>query len=261
MEQALTNHNRLPSRLLCVLLAMGFIGWLTWVIADYYTKKPQTKPDIAKQALDKSVPIEQLSLPPLPILASKLISPQQDKKAYQREAERESTTPQVANKQPSKNETAANQQQAEHSYQQLTQLGVDVQLAWPQLARERQTLFDFMYQCVGIQFAVLNEHKITQINQSPVSNFSDWIRVAQGSLSNKEQNWLNAFALAGTPIRLFPRDIDMQLAKHIAKALKGAPLKTLKANYQYGNGTLFLTNIVLNKQSLSGNWPLYKDEC
>ncbi|MDU0356415.1 hypothetical protein RS130_23205 [Paraglaciecola aquimarina] len=118
-----------------------------------------------------------------------------------------------------------------------------------------------MYQCVGSQFAVLNGNNITHLNQSKVQNFSTWIRIAQGSLSVKEQHWLAAFSVTGTPIRLFPRQIDWQLAKYIAQSLHGNELTSFRATYQLTNQKLQLTDIRLNAQPINKTWLLYQKKC
>ena len=123
-----------------------------------------------------------------------------------------------------------------------------------------------MYQCAGVQFAVLSGKVITKaghtkFNQSISNDYSDWVRVAQGSLSRKEHNWLNAYALTGTPIRLFPRHIDWRLAQHLAQALKGHTLTNFRASYQVTNQSLQLIHIHINKQRLTDTWILYQGKC
>jgi hypothetical protein len=112
-----------------------------------------------------------------------------------------------------------------------------------------------------MQFAVLNNNEITKVNQLRLSDYSDWIRIAQGDLSKKEQHWLNAYALTGTAIRLFPRDIDLRLAKNLANTLNGAPIVSLRATYQVTHQQLHLTQIRVNNQPVKGSWTLYQGEC
>lgn len=241
------------------LLTIIFIAWLAMVMAKYDEKKT----DINNKPPPSNIVLEQLALPPVPShkpepktkpaaksQAAALSSP-----AKQALVPVEPTTKVIKKAPP------ITKQQINQVYQQLTDDGVDIQIAWPQSANDRQAALHFMYQCAGMQFAVLDGKHITQLKQTPLSDYSIWIRVAQGSLSKKEHNWLNAYALTGTPIRLFPRQIDWRLADYLANALKGQPFASLRAKYQVSNQTLHLTQIQLNNQAITGSWTLYQGEC
>lgn len=253
----LQDNNQHAGTFLRGLLVIVFIVWLANVVTQYYWNDTPQKPDISDKQPPSNLSIEQLALPPLPKLAHQVQTT--PKRAKQTSTPKAKPQPKVA-EQLAETSTV-NKQLVEQVYQQLSAEGIEVQLAWPRLAGERQAVFDFMYQCVGVQFAVLNDNNITQLNQTGLSDYSEWIRVAQGSLSKKEQNWLNAFALTGTPIRLFPRNIDLRLAHYLAYALKGIPLVSLRANYQVTNQKLHLTNIRLNNQRIPDSWILYQDKC
>ncbi|WP_339721940.1 hypothetical protein [uncultured Paraglaciecola sp.] len=221
---------------------------------QYNKNKVDNNPKISEKPPISNIVIEQLTLPPVPKALAK--------------AQTTTTTKSKAEEQPPepKNEKVTqspttNQQQVQQVYQQLSDQGVDIQIAWPQNMSINRAALDFMYQCAGMQFAVLMDNNITKVNQFSLSNYSDWIRVAQGNLSQKEQHWLTAYALTGTPIRLFPREIDLRLAQHLTVALRGAPLVNLRANYQVTDQTLLLNNIQLNQQTVKGSWPLYRGKC
>ncbi|AGH46475.1 hypothetical protein C427_4373 [Paraglaciecola psychrophila 170] len=154
-----------------------------------------------------------------------------------------------------------NKKQVEQVCKQLSDLGVDIQIARPQQIHQQQGALGFMYQCAGMQFAMSNGNKFTKVNQFALSDYSDWIRVAQENLSKKEHHWITAYSLTGTPIRLFPRNIDLRLAQHSANALKGAPLVNLRANYQVSNRRLYMTKIQLNNHPKNASWTLYQGEC
>jgi hypothetical protein len=246
----LQNNNWRATTILRGLLSAVFILWLATVMFQYDDNDIEKQQKINKKQPPSNIVIEQLTLPPVPkaqpqVLAVAELTNQPLEPALKKVKQ----TPRV------------NTQQVEQVYKQLSDQGVDIQIAWPQKTHQQQGALDFMYQCAGMQFAVLNGNNITKVNQLKLSDYSDWIRLAQGNLSKKEHHWLNAYALTGTPIRLFPRDIDLRLAQHLANALKDSPLVNLRANYQVDNQRLYLTHIQLNKQPITGSWELYQGKC
>jgi hypothetical protein len=260
----LQNNNWQASTLLRCFLAIAFMAWLATVLIQYTQNPPVQKPEITSKQPPSHIVIEQFRLPPIPKTTSKPQLPAVSKLAKQ-PAERVTKVVTKVIKQ-SPQTPSANKQQVQQVYQKLSDEAIDIQIAWPPQATERQVALDFMYQCVGVQFAVLNGDTLTKLNhtklnQTGASENSDWVRVAQGNLSKKEQNWLNAYALTGTPIRLFPRDIDWRLAQYVAKALKGAPLTRFRAHYQVTNQGLQLTNISINNQAVTDSWTLYQGKC
>ena len=249
----LQNKSGSASALLRGLLTVVFILWLASVMSQYADNPMEKKQKTSVKPLPKDMILEQLTLPPVPTAKAQTSK-------VSAVAELVSQSPEPALKKV-KQTPPAKKQQIEQVYTQLNEQGVDIQIAWPQQAHQQQAALDFMYQCAGMQFAVLKDNKITKVNRLRLSDYSEWIRVAQGNLSKKEQHWLNAYALTGTAIRLFPQEIDVRLAQHLANALKGSPLVNLKANYQVTNQTLVLNTIQLNNQTIKGSWPLYQGKC
>jgi hypothetical protein len=233
-------------------LTIIFILWLATVMSQYDDRSIEKKQKINVKQAHNNIVIEQLILPPVPTPKAEPQALAVSKLANQ--------PPESAIKQV-KQSPAVNKQQVEQVYKQLSEQTVDIQIAWPQQIHQQQGALGFMYQCAGMQFAMLNGNKITKVNQFALSDYSGWIRVAQGNLSKKEHHWIAAYSLTGTPIRLFPRNIDLRLAQHLANALKGAPLVNLRANYQVSNQRLYLTKIQLNNQAIKSNWELYLGEC
>jgi len=165
-------------------------------------------------------------------------------------------------------------------YQQLiSDNTLDIEIAWPNNTLERQNTFSFLYQCLGMKFGVLNwpksnQPKVTLAKASyqNSSNFSkmksdnsnqasDWLRIAQGQLASQERHWLKQYNLSGTPVRLFPKVIDWQLASLLTQQLNNVPLTSFRARYKYANNHLMLTNIRLNGNMLSKNWTLITSSC
>jgi hypothetical protein len=250
-------NNKWPaSFVLRSLLSLVFILWLASVMSQYEENPIEKKQKTSIKQPTSNIIIEKFTLPPVPTAKPQSSSiPEMAKAAEPVQQSPESVLKKVKQTPP------ADKQQIEQVYKQLSNQGVDIQIAWPQQSKQQQAALDFMYQCAGMQFAVLNGNNITKVNQINLSNYSDWIRVAQGNLSKKEQHWLTAYSLRGTAIRLFPRDIDLRLAQQLAYALKGAPLVNLRANYQVANQTLLLNNIQINNRPINGSWALYQGRC
>lgn len=246
----LQNTHWSASSILRGLLTIVFILWLASVMSQYEDNPIEKKQKNSVKQPPNNIVIEQLTLPPVPTAKPQTSTVQ--------ELVHQSPEPALTKV---KQTPAADKQQIEQVYKQLSDQDIDIQIAWPQQAHQQQAALDFMYQCAGMQFAVLKGNNITKVNQLKLSDYSDWIRVAQGNLSKKEQHWLNAYALTGTPIRLFPREIDFRLSHHLANTLKGSPLVNLRANYQVINQALLLNNIQLNNQTIKGSWPLYQGKC
>jgi hypothetical protein len=154
-------------------------------------------------------------------------------------------------------------------YQQLiSDNSINIELAWPNESSVRQGVFTFLYQCIGMKFGVLNNESITLAktfyqsgNANDEPQPSEWLRITQGELASQERLWLKQYHLSGTPVRLFPKEVDWQLAKLISNQLNGKALKSLRAQYKYQHQRLLLTNIQLNGQRLSKNWTLIENQC
>tara|TARA_R110001583_G_scaffold77377_1_gene210717 strand:- start:5533 stop:6405 length:873 start_codon:yes stop_codon:yes gene_type:complete len=164
---------------------------------------------------------------------------------------------------------AVNKDSTSAIYQQLiSDNSISIELAWPNESSARQGLFTFLYQCIGMKFGVLNNKKVTlaktfyqNVNANDEQQPSEWLRIAQGQLASQERLWLQQYHLSGTPVRLFPKVVDWQLAKLINNQLNGKPLKSLRAFYKYDHQRLMLNNIRLNGQWLSKNWILTENKC
>jgi hypothetical protein len=247
----LQTNNWSANTILRALLTIIFIFWLASVMSQYDDNEHENK-QIKDTPPANNIVIEQITLPPVPQPKLRPYS------STVSEPFNPSTSPAINQ---AKQSRSVDKHQVQQVYQQLSDQGLDIQIAWPQNTVQQQAALDFMYQCAGMQFAVLNNNEITKVNQLRLSDYSDWIRIAQGNLSSKEQHWLNAYALTGTAIRLFPKEIDFRLAQHLANTLQGTPIASLRARYQVTNQQLHLTKIQVNNQSITGSWTLYQGDC
>ena len=261
------HNNGAASTLLRRLFTIVFMLWLATVVIQYDENSLSKKPEITTKQPLSNIVIEQLTLPPIPTSVA-IHKPQQKQQTITKLAEQPAKPVTKMLKHPSKT-PPVNTLRVENVYEKLSDEGVDIQIAWPRSADKRQAALHFMYQCVGVQFAVLNGSTLHKINHPKINqprlnqagDYSDWVRVAQGSLSKNEHNWLNAYALTGTPIRLFPRHIDWRLAQYVAKALQGVPLISLRARYQISKQRLQLIDIYINNQQITDSWILFQGKC
>ena len=138
---------------------------------------------------------------------------------------------------------------------------LNIELAWPNHSLAREKLFSYLYQCVGMKFAILDKTKLTVLMGSSHALHSEWLRVAQGELSSREGRLLTQHSLSGIPVRLFPKKIDWQFAHLLAQHLAGRNLTSFRAKYSLKPQGLFIKNIKVNGQMIKGSWQLITQQC
>lgn len=137
--------------------------------------------------------------------------------------------------------------------------GLDLQIALPQNSVQRERLLGYLYRCSGMQFAVLQQQQLVYLSPKRYVATSQWLRVVSGELSSQESAWLAGHQ--GRPVRLFPQAVDQRLARHIATALQGLPLRSLRAQYTLTDSGLALSHIKLNQQVIASHWQLHQSQC
>ncbi len=265
---------------LCILILITFVLLNMWNINLWQqsllkkiTKEPAVK-SLLKVSKEKSLVLAQVNLPAVPKQpmtkapqSSKTSTPIVNKINQQSSTEKQANSAKDIQKKASKQHVSKSSASA--IYQQLiSDSSLDIELAWPNEISARQDVFTFLYQCIGMKFGVLNNQKVSLVRiPSRNTRFnekqqpSEWLRIAQGKLAKQELRWLQQYNLSGTPVRLFPKMVDWQLAKHINNQLNGKPLKSLRAHYKRDNQHLILTGIKLNGQLLNNNWKLIENKC
>jgi hypothetical protein len=147
-------------------------------------------------------------------------------------------------------------------YQKLvTDNSINVEIAWPHNSTDREKLFNYLYQCAGMKFGVLQQQRVTLVKDYHHQPHSEWLRVAQGKLAKREYKWMRQYQLSGTAVRLFPKKIDWQLANIIAQQLNGKTLNSFRANYRLNHHSLQLENVYLNDEKNDANWLLMQTPC
>jgi len=150
----------------------------------------------------------------------------------------------------------------EKMYNQLVDdKSLSIELAWPNHSLAREKMFRYLYQCVGMKFAVLDKTKLTVLMGSSHALHSEWLRVAQGELSSRERRLLTQHLLSGIPVRLFPKKIDWQFAHLLAQHLVGRNLTSFRAKYSLKPQGLFIDNIKVNGKLIKGSWHLVAQQC
>lgn len=179
--------------------------------------------------------------------------------APNRESKNIRTTPNSETSSKTPTDLARDTQQV---YEQLSDdTTLDIQLAWPAKLAERNRVIDFLYSCMGAQFATLQGQSLTYLSPNRYNNASNWLRIAQGALSDTEQRWFSQHQYEGTPIRIFPHTIDWQLSEHIAQALGSQKLEQLRASYGLSGNRLVLRDVYLNGRLVPDTWYLGGPSC
>jgi len=259
--------------------------------------EPKTANDDAemlrKASLMKSMDFSQISLPELPKRVTVKSTEISADKAFRKDIYKKGMTANRTQKNNvnldnidtskpiQKKSSQAIGEQTAHVYNQLiSDQSLSIEIAWPEQSNRREKLFNYLYQCVGMRFGVLNQQGVTLAKRSDQKNnsvyrrgqkvqHSEWLRIAQGSLGYNENKWLTQYQLSGTPIRLFPKQLDWQLARLVAEYLsgkidnKGNPLKltSLRAKYKLKGQRLVLVKISINNKSLNQQWLLVEMNC
>lgn len=142
-------------------------------------------------------------------------------------------------------------------YQQLlSDPNLDLQIALPATTNERNALLHYLYQCAGVQFALLKNQQLRYLSPKRWVAVSPWLRITRGALSPQERAWLGT--KQGDTVRIFPQAIDQTLAYFIASALQQQKLSAFRASYQLTTLGLSLHNVRLNHSAIKEPWLVFK---
>ena len=148
--------------------------------------------------------------------------------------------------------------------------GYSLQFYFPQNRGKRRDIVQHMYRCEGVLFGVVDRAtKSELIILSPQTSEqmvkSEFLRVVNYDLSQREQQLLNLYAANEIPVRVFPYSLDYRLASLIANELgnheSSAKLSQLSGKYILSEKGLGLSNIKLNGQFLDKSWLLSNKVC
>jgi len=137
---------------------------------------------------------------------------------------------------------------------------VPMQIALPAAAFARESVIEFLHNCVGVGLAaVSSQGEVKQL--MPLSalpkDASPILRQVSGEMGVKEYQLKQAYAPKQNIIRVYPTEFDRQLSAYIAQNLQGESLQQFYAEYHLQQNTLSLTNIRLNQRALAQTWLLF----
>jgi len=155
------------------------------------------------------------------------------------------------------------QQQAKQNYQDvLAGKGPAIEVAWPDLVSEREMLFQLLTQCTGMRLGVLNKGEINLIANSHVKNvkLSDFVRIINGKMTKNEKYQFSNYS-SGTPVRLFPLSIDINLIKKLSETKNYYKSKSITGQYQVAVGNIWLKEIAYDGIKVKGPKLLWQNDC
>ncbi|MBU2969668.1 hypothetical protein KO527_09950 [Pseudoalteromonas sp. C2R02] len=165
--------------------------------------------------------------------------------------------------QDTKNDKPVTDQQAIKNYQDvLAGKGPSIEVAWPNLVSEREMLFQLLTQCTGMRLGTLNNGDINLIANSHVKNvkLSDFVRIINGKMT-KSEKYQFSNTQSGTPVRLFPLSIDINLIKKLSETKAYYKSKSITGQYQVALGNIWLKDITYDGSKAKGPRLLWQNDC
>jgi hypothetical protein len=151
--------------------------------------------------------------------------------------------------------------------------GLDMEIFWPDTARQSAYLYNVMTRCFGMRSAVLNlagEMVSTAgKGQANHAGLSPLIRQLKQPASRGEADVIAKIVTqhhvrgAYTPVRIFTKSVDARLVDGIAQ-LTGksiGPNSVLRANYVIDRGRVFVANIIHDGVQAAGRVLLVDGGC
>ena len=151
--------------------------------------------------------------------------------------------------------------------------GLDMEIFWPDTARQSAYLYDVMTRCFGMRSAVLNRAgemvSTAGKGQANHAGLSPLIRQLKLPASRGEADVIAKIVAqhrvsgAYTPVRIFTKSVDARLVDGIAQ-LTGKPIgpnSVLRADYVIDRGRVFVANITHDGVQAAGRVLLVDGGC
>jgi len=151
--------------------------------------------------------------------------------------------------------------------------GLDMEIFWPDTARQSAYLYDVMTRCFGMRSAVLNRAgemvSTAGKGQANHAGLSPLIRQLKQPASRGEADVIAKIVAqhhvrgAYTPVRIFTKSVDARLVDGIAQ-LTGKPIgpnSVLRADYVIDQGRVFVANITHDGVRAAGRVLLVDGGC
>jgi hypothetical protein len=151
--------------------------------------------------------------------------------------------------------------------------GLDMEIFWPDTARQSAYLYDVMTRCFGMRSAVLNRAgemvSTAGKGQANHAGLSPLIRQLKQPASRGEADVIAKIVAlhhvrgAYTPVRIFTKSVDARLVDGIAQLTGKAigPNSVLRADYVIDRGRVFVANITHDGVRAAGRVLLVDGGC
>jgi len=151
--------------------------------------------------------------------------------------------------------------------------GLDMEIFWPDTARQSAYLYDVMTRCFGMRSAVLNRAgemvSTAGKGQANHAGLSPLIRQLKQPASRGEADVIAKIVAqhhvrgAYTPVRIFTKSVDARLVDGIAQLTKKpiGPNSVLRADYVIDRGRVFVANITHDGVRAAGRVLLVDGGC
>lgn len=158
--------------------------------------------------------------------------------------------------------------------------GPTIELAWPDTAAQRETLFATLGQCFGMQVALMDASgRLFVAAGTPnapwnlnLDRFSGFIREPAGQLSRQERRALERIRIhhhglySESPVRVFPRTVDAGLLGGLRRLLgaRYATARAIRARYRIDGRRLLVEQVVADGRKIEGRLeipPIERSTC
>jgi hypothetical protein len=147
--------------------------------------------------------------------------------------------------------------------------GPQIEIAWPQNAQVRDTLYDKFQNCFGMENALMDgagnlfrkDEPRGQRWEINLDRFSGFLRQASGRLPRAEERKMNAISYhhghlnSPVPVRIFPRRVDASLLGGLKAIVGDGYMKAKSIQAQYDANGL-ITDIRIDGRMVSGRVKL-----
>jgi hypothetical protein len=146
--------------------------------------------------------------------------------------------------------------------------GPTVELAWPEAAGQRETLFALFSRCFGMQVALMDAQDRLYVAEGPsdtpwdlsLDRYSGFIREPAGALSRGERQAVERIRAhhgglaSAAPVRVFPRTVDARLLGGLRRLVGGsyAGAEAIRARYRMNGRRLVVDRIVADGRTIRG---------
>ncbi len=150
--------------------------------------------------------------------------------------------------------------------------GPTIELAWPDAAGHRESLFALLAQCFGMQVALMDAagHLYVAKGQpntpwNPnLDRFSSFIRQPTGQLSRQERQAAERIRahhggqISASPVRVFPRTVDARLLGGLRRLVGDSytTAQAIRARYRLSGRRLVVDQIVADGRTIQGRLAL-----